>query len=78
MLEEKKLKTGKTIKIIDQQPKTIENPNIIDIKSVTIKHRKSYHKLSKAIRQDEMVSHVGAGKNSNIHLYCETKIIYCL
>ena len=33
------------------QPKVLENPNIIDIKAVTIKHPKSSCKLSKTIRQ---------------------------
>ena len=36
----------KRLKVITQQPKAIENPNI-DIKSVTIKHLKTSRNLSK-------------------------------
>ena len=60
--------------IITQQPKTIENPNIIDISSFTIEHLKTSRKLSKSIRQAEKVSQVsGADKNSTSPLYSETK-----
>ena len=38
----------KRSKIITQQPKIFENPNIADIKSVIIEHPKSFRKLSKA------------------------------
>ena len=58
--------------IITQQPKTLENPNIIDIKSVTIEHLKTSNKLSKTIRQAEKVSQVGgAGKNCSSSVYSE-------
>ena len=58
--------------IITQQPKTLENPNIIDIKSVTIEHPKTSNKLSKTIRQAEKVSQVGgAGKNCSSSVYSE-------
>ena len=63
----------KRTKIITQQPETIENPNIIDIKSVTIKHPKTSHKLSKTIRQVKKVLQVGgADKNYISPLYIET------
>ena len=53
----------KRSKIIAEQPKTIKNPNIIDIKSVTIEEPKPSCKLSKTIRQAEKISQVsGAGK----------------
>ena len=48
---EKKHKTGKMIKNITQQPKTSENPNIVDIKSITIEHSKTSCRLSKTIWQ---------------------------
>ena len=38
------------VMLITQQPKPIENPNSIDIKSVTIEHPKTYLKFSKAIK----------------------------
>ena len=38
-------------KIITQQPKPIESPKIIDIKSVTIEHPKTSYRLSKTLRQ---------------------------
>ena len=59
----------KQSKIITQEPKPFENPNIGDIKSVTIKHPKTSRKLSKTIRQAEKVSQVG----SNSSLYSDTK-----
>ena len=60
-------------KIITQQPKPFENPNFIDIKSVTIEHSKTSCKLSKTVRQTQNVSQVGSGKSSNNPLYSETK-----
>ena len=61
MFEKKKHKTGVVIiKIITQQSRTLENPNIFGIKS---EHLKISHKLSKAIRQAEKVSKAGDGKN---------------
>ena len=41
----------KRSKVITQQPKPLESPNIIDIKSVTIKHPNTSHKLSNTLRQ---------------------------
>ena len=59
--------------IVTQQSKTIENPNITDIKSVSIEHPKTSRKFSKIIRQTKKVSQVGcAGKNSTSPLYDET------
>ena len=52
----KKNKFSKESKIMTQQPKTFENPNIVDIKSVIIEHANISHKLSKTIRQSEKVS----------------------
>ena len=40
----KKNKISKQSKIITDPPKTFENPNIIDINSVTIEHPKISHK----------------------------------
>ena len=55
--------------IITQQPKSIESPKTIDIKSVTIEHPKTSYKLFKTRRQDKKVFQVfGAGKKSS-HLY---------
>ena len=53
---EKNAKLVKRSKIITQQTKTFENRNVVDIKSVTIEHPKTFHKLSKTIRQAEKVS----------------------
>ena len=47
----------------------IENPNIIDIKSLTTEHPKTSYQLSKTIRQTKKV---GAGKNSTSLLDGET------
>ena len=60
--------------IITHQPKTIENPNIVDIKSAFIEHSKTSLKVSKAISQAEKFSQVNdAGKNSDSILYTKTK-----
>ena len=58
----------KRSKIITQQPKNLENLNIIDINSVTIEHSKNSHKLLKAIMQAKKVSQIAADKNSNCPL----------
>ena len=65
-MKKKSTKSGKKSKIITYQPKTFENPNIIDIKSIIPEHRKTLHKLSKTIRQNEKVG-------SNSSLYSDTK-----
>ena len=46
----------KPSKVITQQPKTKENSNIIDIKSITVEHPKTSCKLSKITRQTKNVS----------------------
>ena len=52
--------------IITQQLNAIENLNNFDVESVTIEHPKTSHKLSKTIRQAEMVSPVGCEKVKNV------------
>ena len=60
----------KQSKIITPQPKTIENPNVIDKKSVTLEHPKISHNLSKSLRQAKKIPQVSsAGKNSTSLLY---------
>ena len=58
----KNRKSLKQSEIISYQPKTFENPNITDIKSVITEHRNTSHKLSKTIRQAEKV-----GSNSSVY-----------
>ena len=72
-IEEKKAEVvKKKSKIIGQQAKTIENPNIVDIRSAIIKHLKTSHKLPKSIKQAKKVSQVsGAGKDFERTLYSE-------
>ena len=55
-------KLVKRSKLITQQPKTFENPNVLEIKSVTIEHPKISCKLSKTIRQAVKVSQADFGK----------------
>ena len=55
--------------MITQQPKTSENPKIVDTKPVIIEHPKTSHILPNTIRRDEKVSQVGP-KSS---LYSDTK-----
>ena len=59
-LWKKNRKSVKQSNVITYQPKTFENPNIVDIKSVTTESPETLHKLSKTIRQAEKV-----GSNSN-------------
>ena len=47
-LWEKNTKSVKQSEIITYQPKTFENPNIVDVKSIATEHAKASHKLSKA------------------------------
>ena len=57
----KNRKSVKQSEIITYQPKTFQNPNIVDIKSVITEHPKTSHKLSRTIRQAEKV-----GSNSSL------------
>ena len=50
---EKNIKLVKQSEIITQQLKAVENTKIVDIKSVIIKHPKTWHKLSKTKTQTE-------------------------
>ena len=62
----KNSKSVKQSEIITSQPKALENPNTVDLKSIIKEHPKTSHKLSKAIRQAEKVG-------SNSSLYSNTK-----
>ena len=69
--ENKKL--VKRSKIITQQPKALENPNIIDIESLFKEHPKTSCKLSETMKRTITISQVsGAGKNFDNPLYSET------
>ena len=61
----------KNTKLVGQSEITITNnySTTVDIKSVTIEHPKTSHKLSKAIRQGEKKSYAGPCKSSNSPLY---------
>ena len=67
-LRKKNRKSAKQSDIITYQPKTFENPSIVDIKSVITEHSKNLHKLSKTIRKSEKLG-------SNSSLYSDTKKI---
>ena len=73
-LKRKNTKSVKLSKVITQQPKTFQNPNITSIKSVIIEHPRTSHQLSKTMRQAERVSQVDSGKSSSTSLYSETKL----
>ena len=64
----KNTKSVKQSKIITYQPKTFENPSIVDTKSVITEHPKPSYKLSKTTRQAEKVG-------SNSSLYSDAKTI---
>ena len=70
--EKKNAKLVKGLKIIIQQLKATENPNIVDIKSVIIEHPKTSHKLTPTIRQAKKVCQVGFCKSSNSSLNRES------
>ena len=53
LVKKKNTKSVKHSEIITYQPKTFENPNIVDIKSVITEQPKTSHKLFKTIRQAE-------------------------
>ena len=61
LYQKKNTKLIKQAEIITYQPKTFENPNIVDITSIITEHPKTSHKLSKTIRQAEKV-----GSNSSL------------
>ena len=52
-IRKKNTKSVKQSQIITYQPKTFENPKIVNIKAVITKHPQNLHKLSKTIRQAE-------------------------
>ena len=56
----------KRSKIITQQPRLIENSTIIDLKSITMEHPNTSHKLCKLIRQPKKIA---SSKNSPNPLY---------
>ena len=68
-LRQKNTKLEKISKIITHQPKSIESPNVVDIKSASIETPRTSHKLSKTIRQGQVVD---AGRNSINLLYSDT------
>ena len=72
-MRRKNIKSVKRSKIVTQQVKAIENPNIVDIKAVIIEHPKTSRKLSKTIRQAGNVSQEITDKSSNSPLDSETK-----
>ena len=62
----------KRSKRIIQQPKTIANPDIIEIKAVTIEYPKTSCKISETIRHQTKTSQGGgAGKGCTSPLYSE-------
>ena len=62
-MNRKNTKLIKQPKITFQQPKTIENPNIVDIKSVNIEYPKTLNRVSKSMGQAKKVSQIScAGK----------------
>ena len=71
IFENKNEKLVRRPKIINKQPESLENTNIVVIKSATIEHPKTFFKLSKTTRRSKNIPQVnGADKNSKI--YSET------
>ena len=59
-------KSVKQLEILTYQPRTFQNPEIVDKKSAIREYRKTSYKLSKTIRQAKKL-------NSNSSLYSDTK-----
>ena len=68
-IKRKNTKSVKQSKIITQQPKSFENPNIVDIRLVIIEHSNTFHKLSETIIQTDNIVQV----SSNSSLYSDTE-----
>ena len=68
-IRKKNIKSIKQSKIVTDQPKTLENPNIVDTKPIITEHPKTSQKSSKTTRQAEKVSQV----DFNNSLYSATK-----
>ena len=49
--EKENIKSVKELEVTTYQSKTFENPNIVDIKSITTENPKTSHKLFKTMRQ---------------------------
>ena len=64
--KKKNRKSVKQSEVGTDQPKTFENPIIVDIKSAITEHPKTSYKLSKTIKEGEKVG-------SNSSLYSDTK-----
>ena len=62
-IRKKTTKSVKQSEIITYQPKTFENPNIVDIKPVITEHPKTSHKFCKTIRQAEKL-----GSSSSLYI----------
>ena len=74
-LKRKNKKLVKRSKIITQQPKTLENQNLVDIQSIIIEHPKTSRKLSKAVRQTEKNSQAsGTGENSDAYYIAKKRV----
>ena len=59
-VRKKNTKSVKQSKIITQQLKDLENPNIAYVKSVIIEHPRTSHELSKNRRQTQKVPQIGS------------------
>ena len=66
-IRKKNTKSAKQSEIIAYQPKTFENPNIVDIKSVIIEHPETWHNCFKTTSQVKNVSQA----DSNSCLYSD-------
>ena len=62
-------KSVKWSKVVAQQPKILKNPNVVQIKSVTIDYWKTLRELSRTVTQDEKGFQVASDKNSNTTIY---------
>ena len=71
IIRKKSTKSVKKSQIITYQPKTFENPNIFDRKSIITEHAKTSPKLSKTIKQAEKI-------DSNSCVYSDTKRVKIL
>ena len=76
-LKRKNAKLVKRSKIITQQPKYIENANIMDLNAVNIEHPLTSRQAENNPRQAEKVSPGSAGRNSISLLHSNCMLLSC-
>ena len=67
-------KSVKQSKIITQQPKAFESPNIVDKKSVIIEHPETSHKVSNTEKVSQVGSNSSNSETKKVKFFCGKKM----